>query len=863
MKKITFLLFSLIGFLASAQVNIDENFEAGMPGDWSATYSTSTSFSCDGTSARVNLYGSNTSANLTTSNQVGSSNGTDLDVSFDYKIVDYDDSTFGASDNPTPAGWGTAELQYSTDDGANWVTALTIDDGNHTASSTCATMMVTVPAASLPNGSDVKLQIINTWAAGDYYFYVDNFVAMQAAVNPPNCDATLADITSAGDISWTAATGIPTGYTITAGTTSGGNDLADNVDAGDVLTYNVGALSPGDVVYVTIVPYNDNGPATGCVEQSMAVPCLDPSGGNATNIGINQADLNWTENGTAALYNVEVVFAGDAPTGTATDSGVANGFTKMGLTSFTDYEFYVQADCTGGSLSGWVGPFAFTTLCSALVPDYTADMSVNVPDSCWNEAGSGDTTTGPMDLGASDWRQGTSYALGSSNAINLYSNVDQEWLLSPVFDLSVAGPYQLELNVAVTNWNNGTQDDTMGSDDEVQLLMSTDGGASWSNLTTWNAGNEPPVGGIEYVEDLTAITGNVQFAIYATDGAVDDSEDYDFHVGKFRVREIPSCPDPASLMMTSLTDMTADFSWSVAGTETTWEYANLPSPSAEPASGTSTMATSVGFTDLTPETDYDFYIRVDCGGTYSSWAMISYTTPATPPVNNDCANAITLTPGGTFDDNPITGQTNAGATGSGELPLPGCASYDPADGSGNGGDVWYAVTVPSDGNLTIETDADPTGNGGDGGMAVYTGSCGSLTLFECDDDDGNGLYGQVIIDPADGLADQTVYLRVWEYGGDAIINFQVSAFSATLSSASFEDEAAFTYYPNPVKNTLRLNAQNTIENVTMYNMLGQEVLRATPNTVNSELDMSSLQDGTYFVKVTIANITKTVRVIKQ
>jgi hypothetical protein len=171
--------------------------------------------------------------------------------------------------------------------------------------------------------------------------------------------------------------------------------------------------------------------------------------------------------------------------------------------------------------------------------------------------------------------------------------------------------------------------------------------------------------------------------------------------------------------------------------------------------------------------------------------------------------------------------------------------------------------VPSDGNLTIETDADPTGNGGDGGMAVYTGSCGALALFECNDDGGNGLYGQVIIEPADGLADQTVYIRVWEYGGDSIINFQVSAFSATLSTASFEDEAAFNYYPNPVKNTLRLNAQNTIENVTMYNMLGQEVLRATPNTVNSELDMSSLQDGTYFVKVTIANITKTVRVIKQ
>ncbi|WP_243472344.1 T9SS type A sorting domain-containing protein [Winogradskyella sp. MH6] len=251
----------------------------------------------------------------------------------------------------------------------------------------------------------------------------------------------------------------------------------------------------------------------------------------------------------------------------------------------------------------------------------------------------------------------------------------------------------------------------------------------------------------------------------------------------------------------------------------------------------------------------------DASCTQSSSAL---TQVACPPSNDNCDGAIALTPGGTFEDNPLTGQTNAGATGSGELPLPGCASYDPTDSTGNGGDVWYAVTVPSDGNLTIETNADPTGNGGDSGMAVYTGTCGSLSLLECDDDDSpDGNYSQVVIEPVDGLADQTVYVRVWEYSGDAIINFQVSAFSATLSSASFEDEAAFTYYPNPVKNTLRLNAQNTIENVTMYNMLGQEVLRATPNTVNSELDMSSLQDGTYFVKVTIANITKTVRVIKQ
>ena len=78
-----------------------------------------------------------------------------------------------------------------------------------------------------------------------------------------------------------------------------------------------------------------------------------------------------------------------------------------------------------------------------------------------------------------------------------------------------------------------------------------------------------------------------------------------------------------------------------------------------------------------------------------------------------------------------------------------------------------------------------------------------------------------------------------------------------------DNPAAFTYYPNPVKNTLTLNAQNNIDSVVMYNMLGQEVLRTIPHAIDSELDMSQLNSGTYFVQVTIANTTKTVRVIKE
>jgi len=72
----------------------------------------------------------------------------------------------------------------------------------------------------------------------------------------------------------------------------------------------------------------------------------------------------------------------------------------------------------------------------------------------------------------------------------------------------------------------------------------------------------------------------------------------------------------------------------------------------------------------------------------------------------------------------------------------------------------------------------------------------------------------------------------------------------------------FTYFPNPVNNVLSLRGAKEINNIAIYNMLGQEVLRTAPNAVNTDVDMSNLQAGAYFVKVTIGNATKTVKVIK-
>ncbi|WP_179377286.1 T9SS type A sorting domain-containing protein [Winogradskyella wichelsiae] len=239
-------------------------------------------------------------------------------------------------------------------------------------------------------------------------------------------------------------------------------------------------------------------------------------------------------------------------------------------------------------------------------------------------------------------------------------------------------------------------------------------------------------------------------------------------------------------------------------------------------------------------------------GAPTDCAEQSFTT-VTLPDNDNCANAIALTPGGVFADNPVDG-TVAGATADAEAAS--CGS----DGSG----VWYSVIVPASGDITFEVgpDSDTGTTTFDSVIEAFTGTCGALTSIDCDDD-GAATASFSELSLTGLVAGEIVYFRVWEYGGDEVEAFSVSAFNATLSVGDFENEAAFTYYPNPVKNTLTLNAKNTIEQVAMYNMLGQEVLRANPNTLNSNLDMSTLQTGTYFVKVTIGNVTETIRVMKQ
>ena len=108
----------------------------------------------------------------------------------------------------------------------------------------------------------------------------------------------------------------------------------------------------------------------------------------------------------------------------------------------------------------------------------------------------------------------------------------------------------------------------------------------------------------------------------------------------------------------------------------------------------------------------------------------------------------------------------------------------------------------------------------------------------------------------------TLYIRVYEYSNDATGSFGISAYSASLSTISFNPEN-FKAYPNPVKDFLNLSYTQDISDVAIFNLLGQQVLARKVNATESKIDMSNLSQGTYLVKLTFNGQVKTIKVVKE
>jgi len=104
--------------------------------------------------------------------------------------------------------------------------------------------------------------------------------------------------------------------------------------------------------------------------------------------------------------------------------------------------------------------------------------------------------------------------------------------------------------------------------------------------------------------------------------------------------------------------------------------------------------------------------------------------------------------------------------------------------------------------------------------------------------DGDGFYLQLIDDNSDN---------------SLAINWIASS-SEALSTNGFDNsEVNFTVYPNPAEEKLMINSEQTIQEITIFNLLGQQIKTFQVSFKSGEINISELNTGIYFLNLKFIN----------
>ena len=126
--------------------------------------------------------------------------------------------------------------------------------------------------------------------------------------------------------------------------------------------------------------------------------------------------------------------------------------------------------------------------------------------------------------------------LGNTTAkINLYASTTKQAIVGPA--TLVPADADLSFESGITAFFSGTPVNNMGTDDSLNVLISTNCGTTWNTIFSLNASSSVSVDLLtEYKVSLLPYAGQVvRFAFYATEGSVNDPEDYYMHLTQIEV----------------------------------------------------------------------------------------------------------------------------------------------------------------------------------------------------------------------------------------------------------------------------------------------------------------------------------------
>ncbi|WP_111660944.1 choice-of-anchor L domain-containing protein, partial [Olleya aquimaris] len=380
--------------------------------------------------------------------------------------------------------------------------------------------------------------------------------------------------------------------------------------------------------------------------------CVAPTGLMVDAVTDTTADISWTANSGETAWEIVVQPAG---TGVPTGPGTAittNPYTAMGLNATTAYEVYILADC-GNGMSVWAGPVNFITLNTPPPPPVGVTCASGGSTFIFTESFGNDTNTDPSGWtgtgfggGNGDWDITAESANSGGTGPNITwdgnpgmhleyeasgNATDIASAISPAIDLTPAVD-----GAELSFWMHAFGDD-IGT---LNVGVSTSPTGPFTTEFTWSGDYQStadeawvPIG-----VNLDAYLGQVIYVEFSYGGAGTGFEG-DMSIDQVRVETCGSfCIAPTNLTATSITETSADISWTPSGPETQWNYVIQPAGTGVPTSGTTVSTTTVSETSLNPATDYEVYVQAICGTDTSVWAgPFNFSTLIQFNFNLDCA----------------------------------------------------------------------------------------------------------------------------------------------------------------------------------------------------------------------------------
>ena len=217
---------------------------------------------------------------------------------------------------------------------------------------------------------------------------------------------------------------------------------------------------------------------------------------------------------------------------------------------------------------------------------------------------------------------------------------------------------------------------------------------------------------------------------------------------------VQSCIGPTLPTISYTSSSTANLSWTAPGSPPSNGYNWELRSSGAGGSGATGLAASGSVTagtttttasSLTQQTSYILYVQSNCGGTTSSW--VASTATVSPPTNNDCSNATSVTVNNSSTCTSTTSVSSVGATQSSAA----CA------GTGADDDVWFSFVATNTSHVLTVT----PGTMADVVFQVYGGNCGGLSSLSCiDATAGSSVETTTVNSLSIGV---TYYIRIHSY----------------------------------------------------------------------------------------------------